>query len=1240
MVATPISSTPQRQQEQEALSRCLEDAINTLSAEQIYNHPSHNFKHSGDRLRGRCPLHQSNSGSSFVVTISSKLFWCEGCQFGGGSADYRASLKAGRWVKVRGKDFVETVRELAVDANVRFPARESSPEEIAKAQKWERRRAVLAETQNYCQEILWSDRVEALEARHYLVAERGLTEEEIKRLPIGYYPNAGEVKRHLISKGFTKEDWEGTGCYWKDMERYITFLWNDASGRPLTIYGRYFKQHPPEGKPKTIASPGERTKQSPLYFDRALKAGHNEVVLVEGVLDTVLLQAKGDTRVCAYVAASCSSDQIEILKRRGITKATLCGDPDHGGERGTNSNLLRLSEAGISVYVAPKLPDGLDPDEFLIREGIKAWDAHIDAASHGFRWKAQRLTEAGDTSTDKGKAEVLRSAIAFCKAVKNHPELDIFFWPVIRSSLGMEPEEFRAQLERLWESSPVEVADLGGGSGGSGGDDGDGRQPLAELSLRDRILEILDRNQEPSHRDEAFIKLAQTTGVTTREIKDLAASLESEVDLGESRCDRKTEIENLLRVSKYQLELQDYLDPSVALPLEQVAKWMGTTSAAMLTTLYPVVGSLLKVGTRLELIKATDHYALPVVYTGLVCESGAGKTPAQKTILKPLFALQDEAEVEYKERLLDYQQELSEWKKNKDKNKDSDEPAPEQPVPREYYTTDATSEAIALIQNQQPNEGFLGWFDELPALFKSQGQYKNGRGADGEKILSGRDGTGFKVNRASGKRLVVNQSAYSITGSLQPLILRQMMGDFTDANGQWARFLWTVMQVQPAPYPHDAIPFDVSGLLKGIYKRLRNLPPITYTLSSQAKKLYSNWYDELDRLKMAESRQGIRAVYSKMKGDTGVLALLLHCFNGCVAEGSTPALEIDEATMAAAIKLSKYHIGQVRLIHSEGDVANGDVAAIHAKIIQLSERKGWLKAADVRDIDRQTKKQFSADDIRRHFQELEASGFGQTRGQRTKLTWSIHKDPPPDGNPPHSDQTQDSFEQLRTNSGQKSPNSGQTQDSLKMAESITDISVQQLVIQTQDTQDSFLASAAPSPNPLSPKNELKAADLIFDDLSCPEFEDKAQTQLTVGISEETKTQDSCPESVLSCPEFGANSDEDTLSEKVAQPEVDETQPNTSLPIYQRSDSGFEVLQNQSSLVFNIQCDKSDSEDDEMLPEDIREIAADLANEEACSSKEVLAELRKCWSNEAINAACQSLPIERRSQIEHWLSELI
>ncbi|MBD2014334.1 DUF3987 domain-containing protein [Microcoleus sp. FACHB-53] len=719
-----------------------------------------------------------------------------------------------------------------------------------------------------------------------------------------------------------------------------------------------------------------------------------------------------------------------------------------------------------------------------------------------------------------------------------------------------------------------------------------GSPSSGELTLEqvtEKIDELIALGATGSYLTGQLNRLAAVSQYYIGELRKFYYERLGEADLEESRTERKAEVENLLKIGKSQLELQDYLDSAVACPLERVAGWMGTTPVAMLTTLYPVIGSLLEVGTRLELIKATDHYALPVIYAGLVCESGGGKTPAQKTVLKPLFALQAEAEIEYKERLSQYQQELSEWKKVKD----NDQPAPEQPVPHEYYTTDATSEAIALIQSQQPNRGFLGWFDELPALFKSQGQYKSGRGADGEKILSGRDGTGFKVNRASGKRLVVDQSAYSITGSLQPLILRQMMGDFTDANGQWARFLWTVMQVQPAPYPDDAIPFDVTGLLKGIYKRLKNLPATTYTLSPPAKKVYRRWYNELDQLKMSESRQGMRAVFAKMKGDTGVLALLLHCFNGCVHEGSTPDSEIDEQTMVAAIKLAKHHIGQVKLIHSEGDAANGEIAAIHTKIIQLSERKGWLKAADMRDIDRQIKKQFTADDIRRHFRELEASGFGQTRGEGTKLMWSIYQD---NDSPPvyklrtNSGQTQDNppnttsasslcVQSFVVNySGQTQGNSGQTQDTLKSTGSASSLCVQQSSVETQDTQDSFAVAQRNLVDVHTTGNEIKDAAPNFDVLSCPEFVSESRNSTTVCIPAQDKTQDNCPGTVLSCPE---------------------------------------LLESEEAIA------------------DLAEIL------EFCSSKEMLAELRSTngFTPSVMSKASKRLSADKHNQIKEWVLQL-
>ena len=462
------------------------------------------------------------------------------------------------------------------------------------------------------------------------------------------------------------------------------------------------------------------------------------------------------------------------------------------------------------------------------------------------------------------------------------------------------------------------------------------------------------------------------------------------------------------------------------------------------------------------------------------------------------------------------------------------------------------------------------------------------------------------------------------------------MGDFTDANGQWARFLWTVMPVQPAPYPDDAIPFNISGLLKGIYKRIEALPAVTYKLSPKAQKLYRNWYNELDQLRITEPRQGLRAVYSKMKGDTGVLALLLHCFNSCVVEGSVPDLEINESTMVAAIKLAKFHIGQVKLIHSEGDAANGELAAIHTKIIQLSERKGWLKAADVRDIDRQSKKQFSANDIRKHFRELEATGFGQTKGEGPRLMWSIHREddsPPPRDN---SGQTQDNSGQttkkteattipivqpiVEKNSGKTQDNSGQTQDSYTKPESITITAVQQIEMETQDIQDSFAAIEQQLVDtPLSGKENNEATP-NFDVLNCPELKGEAQKRETVSLSSQDKTQGECPETVLSCPELEA------ITPSPVEVEI-------PLPIYRRSDGTIYVDSPQldDSFTHPVVTQQIDSSDIELTTPAITPLEQLINCLAGVITKEQLEAVTAGQSLEMIQDAIdlQNTPIQRQ-----------
>jgi len=522
----------------------------------------------------------------------------------------------------------------------------------------------------------------------------------------------------------------------------------------------------------------------------------------------------------------------------------------------------------------------------------------------------------------------------------------------------------------FWEK---EKADYGNGKKSQTQSD-HSQQQQQQIDIKAEIQQLISDGIVGTNLQVEINNLALKSGYQPRELWGIYdRSLE---DSERDHSEAKTETLNLLNISKTSIKLEDIIDSKLAKPLSQIAQMMGSKDEAVLTSLLPIVASLVPTTSKLELIRSTRYYAKPVVYTGIVGESGSVKSPTQKLVLNALFQLQNDLNKEYENRLQEWEEmEVEDGQKK-----------PPKPVPIDLWTGDATSEKVAemLAKQEDEKQGFVIWKDELSALIKDNNAYRGGHGSDAEKLLSGRDGSPLKVDRVS-KRFSVSQSSYSITGGIQPDTLKQQI-DFSDPTGHWARFLFCYLPLTKQTFPEDELDIDIDDYLKSIYERLRGQSPQTYVMSAGAKELYKQWFNKLGELAYGESRQGLRNVYSKMKGDTGVIALLLHCLNAAI-RGEEPEKEIPETTVKSAIALTKYYIGQVKLIHAEGDAEDGELSPLYIKILNLSERKGWIKARDVKNNDR-TFKKYNANDIRGFFTELEAMGLGQTSGKGNRLSFT------------------------------------------------------------------------------------------------------------------------------------------------------------------------------------------------------------------------------------------------------------
>ncbi|EDP76265.1 DUF3987 domain-containing protein [Hydrogenivirga sp. 128-5-R1-1] len=260
------------------------------------------------------------------------------------------------------------------------------------------------------------------------------------------------------------------------------------------------------------------------------------------------------------------------------------------------------------------------------------------------------------------------------------------------------------------------------------------------------------------------------------------------------------------------------------------------TAMAVLTLFSSVVGNSVWIASK------RDFYTSPFLWSVVVQDTGGGKTPLLRGLMKPLYEIQ-------KVLWEKYQEELKEWKRLDDSDKKKKDP----PKLGHLFAEDFTIEALAEVLSQD-QRGVLIKRDEVAGLFLSLGQYKKKGGDDRQRLLElWNVGGSWKIDR-KGKTLYIHPIGASIIGGIQPQILRRLFEKEDFDSGLMPRFLWLILPRRERVWVEAEVDEHIINLWRNLLRWGRSIhfdggsEPII--LNSEAKELFREFYNRRGKMEM------------------------------------------------------------------------------------------------------------------------------------------------------------------------------------------------------------------------------------------------------------------------------------------------------------------------------------------------------------------------------------------------------
>lgn len=175
-------------------------------------------------------------------------------------------------------------------------------------------------------------------------------------------------------------------------------------------------------------------------------------------------------------------------------------------------------------------------------------------------------------------------------------------------------------------------------------------------------------------------------------------------------------------------------------------------------------------GRKYSISPKAGHREYAIFFMAVVGDPGQKKTPAYKQVMRPVFTKQKEYSIHYRKEMLAYEAEMEVWKEARKEDPGLERPV--KPILHRILASDATMEALGTLLEENPI-GLLLHYDELLAWINGCNQFK-GKGNDHQKFLSLWSGTDIQIDRKQQEAKMINNPFVSITGGIQPDVLKDL----------------------------------------------------------------------------------------------------------------------------------------------------------------------------------------------------------------------------------------------------------------------------------------------------------------------------------------------------------------------------------------------------------------------------------------------------------------------------------